>query len=170
MTVPALPSALHATLHGPLPTCTSGNTGVLTPGVITAAGSPAEPAPPAWDNLQARLIVAPTVHEGPIPLSIMLINRGRKPVSLSAPCPSYAITTSGTSITGRGLAGGTFIDADSGDLCGDGPLEVPAGRSVTLRAGTTPYEREGPWKKGSTLSIDWAIAGVPTAHATTTVN
>jgi hypothetical protein len=115
---------------------------------------------------RTQLLAAP----GPIPLSVVLLNRGPTNISLSAPCPYYAITVSGSSVSGRGLVGGRFTEAAQDDLCSRLPRQILAGHSLTLEVGSTPYERESTWTKSSTLAIDWAIAGVPSAHATTTIS
>jgi hypothetical protein len=163
--IPALPAVVRVPLTGPVPSCTTGESSRLTPGVVSGLDAAVEPAPKAWTPLRARLVIPKTVHEGAVPLSVVLTNLGTSDVSLSAPCPSYVLTLDYLTVAGRGFGGGGHeFTGNFGDLCSK-PLVVHPGHPLTLTIPSVHYTAEAPWMVGSTFSAHWAIAGVPTAAA-----
>jgi hypothetical protein len=161
---------MRVAVKGPVPACTPGKPGHLTPGVVAGPKAPVEPAPAEWASLRALLIIPKTVREGSVPLSIVLTTTGTKDVSLSAPCPGYLVTLNYPTVAGRGFGGGgdDYV-GDFGDLCSR-PLVVHPGHALTLTIPSVQYTPEGPWKVGATLSARWAMAGVQTAAADATIH
>ncbi len=167
--IPALPAAIRIALDGPAPTCAHGNDSRLTPGVVSGPQAPVEPAPTAWTALRARLVIPKTVHEGPVPLSVVLTTTGTTDVSLAAPCPEYIVTISHPDVAGRGFGGGgDEFTGDFGDLCSR-TIVVHPGHPLTLAIPSVHYTPEAPWEIGGTFLAQWAIAGVPTASASATI-
>jgi hypothetical protein len=163
--MPALPEVVRIPIQGATPECDKAKAGRLIPGVVGYPGQPVEPAPADWQALRARLNLPSHVSEGPISMSVTITNPSDKTISLAAPCPAYTIILSFSTETGRGLAGASAVVGSGGNLC-DTALELGPGQSVTQPIPDTSYARESPWKVGSQLTAQWAMAGVPTATAT----
>jgi hypothetical protein len=161
--------ALIIALTGPSPSCRPGAAAsVLIPGVVGGLDDAVEPPPVSWHSLTAKVLLPKTVLQVPIPLTVVLTNTGRTPVSLSSPCAKYVTTVK--------LAVGaisTEIGGSFGDLCGSSFTVLP-GRPVTLTLpglefptfSDTPRTRVS---SGDPVTVTWAIAGVPPATATTHV-
>jgi hypothetical protein len=163
--IPTLPAVVRIPIQGATPACDKTKAGHLVPGAVGYPGQPVEPSPAAWQGLRARLNLPRRVTEGPISMSVTITNPSDKTVSLAAPCPTYTVILSFSTVTGRGLAGGDAVVGSGGNLCNTA-LVLGPGQSVTQPIPDTSYARESPWKVGSQLKVQWAMAGVPTATAT----
>jgi hypothetical protein len=170
--IPALPAVVRIPLSGASPTCRKVSTSRLVPGVVDYPNAPVEPAPRAWSSLRARLVLPKVVRPGAIPASVVLTNSADVAVSLAAPCPTVTAAVTMPLVPTQGYGGDFGQDGvDGGDLCRSAVV-VPAKGSVTVALPslvTPPQDPRNPWKKGGTLTADWAIAGVPTAHAIATI-
>jgi hypothetical protein len=170
--IPALPAVIRIPLRGASATCRNASTSRLIPGVVDAPGSPVEPAPRAWTSLRVRLVLPKVVRPGAIPASVVLTNSADVAVSLAAPCPTTSAAVMMPLVPSQGYGGNFGQDgAFAGDLCRSA-ISVPAKGSVTVALPhliTPPEDPRNPWQKGGKLSVDWFIAGVPTAHATATI-
>jgi hypothetical protein len=172
--IPALPAMLRIPLSGASPPCQKVSNSRLIPGVEDSPGAPVEPAPHAWHTLRARLVLPAVVRPGPIFASVVLTNSAAQPVSLVSPCPTYAVDVLIPQVA-IPTAPAHNYDGDvqetggaAGDLCSAG-ISVPARGSVTLKLrplATPPEDSTSAWRKGGQLSLEWAMAGVPTAQAT----
>jgi hypothetical protein len=159
---------VRAALSGPGPACQRGAASVLIPGTLGGAGQGVVPAPVSWRSLHARLVLPASVGLGPVPLVVVITNTGTKTVSLSDPCPEYV--TRGMLESGEIGAG---FGSPQANLC-DQPRTLPPGTSVTLSlpslalptTATVPLLRV---KRGDLVSLNWSIAGVPTATATSRI-
>jgi hypothetical protein len=154
---------------GSSPPCQKTNSSRLIPGVVDYPHAPVEPAPRTWSSLRARLVLPRVVHPGVIAASVVLTNSATEPVSLAAPCPTYAIGVM-IPLNPTGGYGGNLEQTGgrAGDFCSAG-VAVSGHGSVTLKLQPLHVPAEdprNPWMKGALLSMDWAMAGVPTAHAT----
>ena len=170
--IPALPAVVRIPLSGASPACGKGNSSRLVPGVVDSPGSPVEPAPLAWSSLRARLVLPKVVHPGAIPATVVLTNSADRAVSLAAPCPTVTAAVTMPLVPTKGYGGNFGQDgAGGGDLCRS-PVVVPARGSVSVALPylvTPPQDPRNPWRQGGTLTADWAIAGLATAHATATI-
>jgi hypothetical protein len=172
--IPALPAVLHIPVSGPSPSCQKVSNSRLIPGVEDSPGAAVEPDPHAWHTLRARLVLPAVVQPGPIPATLVLTNSAAQPVSLVAPCPTYAIDVLIPQVAIPAAPGHNY-DGDvqetggtAGDLCGAG-IFVPARGTVTLKLkpfATPAEDSTSAWRRGGKVSVEWAMAGVPTAHAT----
>ncbi len=170
--LPALPAVIRIPLSGASPTCRKVSTSRLIAGSVDYPNAPVEPAPRAWSSLRARLILPKVVRPGAIPASVVLTNSADVAVSLAAPCPTVTAAVTMPLVPTQGYGGNFGQDgAVGGDLCRSAVV-VPAKGSVTVALPslvTQPEDPRNPWKKGGTLTADWAIAGVATTHATATI-
>ena len=170
--IPALPAVLRIPLTGTAPSCQKMSDSRLISGVVGRSGSPVEPASRAWTSLRARLVLPHVVRPGSIPASVVLRNSSDVAVSLAAPCPTVAAAVTMPLVPSHGYGGTSGQDGVvGGDLCRTA-ISVPARSSLTVPLPaliTAPEDPRNPWEKGGTLSVDWAIAGLPTAHATATI-
>ena len=156
-------------LSGPSPSCMSGHgDSVLVPGVVGGLDTAVEPPPVAWKALTAKVVLPKSVLQVPIPLTVVLTNTGRTPVSLVSPCANYVTNT-------RIDVGfiSTEIGGSPGDLCGS-PLTVLPGKPVTLRLPSLAFPTFSDTPRthvssGDPVTVTWSIAGVPPATATTHV-
>lgn len=170
--IPALPAVVRIPLSGASPACRKVSSSRLIPGVVDFPNAPVEPAPRAWSSLRARLVLPKVVRPGAIPASVVLTNFADRAVSMAAPCPTVTAAVTMPLVPSGGYGGNFGQDgAVGGDLCRT-PIVVPAKGSVTVALPnlvTPPEDSRNPWRKGGTLSVDWAIAGLPTVHATATI-
>jgi hypothetical protein len=164
--VPRLNDWIHVPLDGPMPGCTATSDSILVPGVPGTPDQPVLPPPASWSGLSAQLSVpAHSGRQSLTGLTLTLRNGTASDIYLS-PCPAYAIVVSST------VSGGTAIDADPALPlpCKDDEV-VPAHGEWQFRLPSFAYaegESDAGAQPGSTVTIKVAIAGVPTASATTT--
>lgn len=170
VTVPGETFALRIPIPSstPIPGCTGDDVSHLVLGTAATSG-PVMPVPEDWQSLQARLVLPATVHQGPLPLVVVLSTSGTAAVSFAGICPNYAVTASiHTEYTPVHNSFG-YQTAGIGDMC-NRRIVIRPGKPVTVALGLVPTDTGGAtWWPGSTVHIAWAIAGVPTATASVTV-
>ena len=157
-----------APLTGPAPPCDGHSDAVFVPGV---AGEPTDAtltSPPEWAGLRATLIIAATIASRTLPPAVVeLLNTTATPIAMS-PCPNYALTIESS------VMGGTEVDGGGGSLpCALTPRLVPAHGTISYDLAGRGYDPGGPGDgaiEGTVVTIQFAIAGVPTATATPRVS
>lgn len=155
-------------LTGPAPPCQGHSTAVLVPGV---PGEPTEATltpPPEWAGLRATLTLPATTDGRTLSSAVVqLQNTTAVPIVLS-PCPDYALDIDNATAIGSALQGG------GGALpCPSPPQVVPAHGTLSYDLGAQSYDEGDPAggaPQGSTVTANFAIAGIPTARATSRVN
>jgi hypothetical protein len=167
VTLPVFPGALQIPLTGSSPSCQKASNSRMIPGSIDYPGRPVEPAPAAWSALRARLVVPKVVQPGAIPVSVVLDNSGAQSVSLAAPCPTYETDVMIPLVPQGNYGGNEEETGGGGDVCG-AAVVVDGHASLTLKLAPVQISLDprNKWVKGGTVSVSWAMAGVPTAHAT----
>lgn len=153
-------------LVGPSPVCGGAARAVLVPGVVGSPTEPVLPPPAAWSRLRAVLHLAGTTSAREVRgAEITLVNSFGDDVAL-APCADYASTTSVT--TSRSLA---YASGVAHLPCPARPAAVPAHGSLTYRLAPLELPFDGIVRPppGDAVRVQVAIAGIPTASATTVV-
>jgi hypothetical protein len=156
---------LQVLLSGPAPACHGRSKSMLQPGV---AGSPTEavlPPPPAWAGLRLSLRADSTIREAMITgLTLTVRNRTGSPIALS-PCPAYFLVISNATANG-----GSEDASGSGQIaCGHRVLAPHASATYPLPDQTLDEGTPGGVAPGTEVTLQVAIAGVPTAKTTTRV-
>jgi len=157
-----------APLTGPAPPCQGHSAAVLVPGV---PGGPTEATltpPPEWAGLRATLTLPATTDGSTLSSAIVqLENTTAVPIVMS-PCPDHALDIDNATAVGSALQGG------GGALpCPQSPQVIPAHGTIRYDLGPQTYDEGDPGggaKPGSTVTARFAIAGIPTARATSRVN
>jgi hypothetical protein len=158
---------VRARLSGPQPACQGTSHSTLTAGAAGLPTEPVLPPPAAWSGLTARLHVARVTDGNELTqLVATLRNSTDRPIALD-PCPSYTMEFI-SHITGFGKkpTTGTEVNGANGSFgCRQPATVVPANGEVAFHlpdraddAGTSAIPH-------STVTIRFAIAGVPTATA-----
>jgi hypothetical protein len=162
---------LKVPLSGAVPACHGHSKSVLQPGV---AGSPTReqqtadpvlPPPPEWAGLRLNLRVDPIIRNAMITgLTLTIRNTTGSPIALS-PCPSYFLVISNATANG-----GSEDAAGSGGIaCGNKVLAAHATATYPLPDQTLDEGSPGGVASGTVVTLQAAIAGVPTAKTTTRV-
>jgi hypothetical protein len=156
-------------LHGSQPECSGRSDAVLVAGVLGRPDQPVLPAVRAWGELRATLSVPPAAaYNGVVDHLVATIrNPSDRPVALD-PCPVFAVMT-----VSADTAGTEFDSGEGGLVCSGGDV-VPAHGEIQLALAPQHYGGGSPLGHGGTASggavtVQFAMAGVPTASATTTV-
>ena len=155
-------------LNGPAPPCQGHSSAVLVPGV---AGDPTDATltpPPEWSGLTATLTLPATTDGQTLRSAVVrLQNTTGAPIVMS-PCPDYALDIDNLT------AGGSALQGGGGALpCPRSPQVVPAHGMIRYDLGAQSYDEGDPGggaNPGSTVTARFAIAGIPTARATSRVN
>lgn len=159
---------LLARLVGPQPSCDpAARPSVLIDGVAGEPWQPVEPPRPDYSRLRlSGHIEAGTTHTRLAPIRLTLRTIGSKPITLD-PCPAYSGRDYATA-----RSGGFSDPITSGYLnCTTSGLVVEPGHPlhITIR-GTNLVQTPGTGAiRGSTVFVDFGIAGVPLLHLTTKV-
>ena len=162
------PNQIVAPLTGPAPPCQGHSSAVLVPGV---PGDPADATltpPSEWAGLRATLTLPATTDGHTLRSAVVqLQNTTAVPIVMS-PCPDYALDIDNLT------AGGSALQGGGGALrCPQSPQVVPAHGTIRYDLGAQSYDEGDPGggaNPGSTVTARFAIAGIPTARATSRVN
>jgi hypothetical protein len=166
---PAWAAGLKVPLTGAMPTCEGASRAVLQAGIPGYEADPVLPPPPDWAGLKVTARVDSTTPAlAPLSgLAITISNPTTAPISLS-PCPSYVLQIS----FATGALNGFSIDRSNGAVaCTGRPKVLAPGGKVTYPI-TSPVPGVGAPEgltAGTALHAEVAIAGVPTAKATSVV-
>ncbi|HEY5455926.1 MAG TPA: hypothetical protein VIJ96_10680 [Acidothermaceae bacterium] len=155
-------------LTGPAPPCQGHSTAVLVPGVPGGPTDATLTPPPEWAGLHATLTLPATTDGHTLGSAVVqLQNTTAVPIVMS-PCPDYALDIDNSTAVGSALQGG------GGALsCPQSPQVVPAHGTIRYDLGARSYDEGDPAggaPQGSTVTAHFAIAGIPTARATSIVN
>jgi hypothetical protein len=151
-------------LTGPAPSCRGSSDAVFVPGVPGAPTDPVLTPPPDWAGLHATLSLPATTDGQTLAGQVVaLTNNTDSPIAIS-PCPNYALTIT------NAVGGGTELTVGTGALpCGQEPSAIRAHGSVNYKLDSSSYDPGQAPPIGTVVTVDFAIAGTATAHATSTV-
>jgi hypothetical protein len=155
-------------LTGPAPPCQGHSTAVLVAGV---SGEPTDATltpPPEWADLRATLTLPANTDGRALSSAVVQIQNTTAVPIVMSPCPDYALDIDNATSVGSALqAGGGALP------CPPSPQVVPAHGTLRYDLGPQTYDEGDPAggaPQGSTVTAYFAIAGVPTARATSIVN
>jgi hypothetical protein len=161
---------LEVPLTGSQLGCHGESLAVLIRGIPGGIDAPVQSPPAEWQGLRVSVSVPPAAaHQGEIHgIEAVVRNRTDKPLAL-APCPDYELDT------GEIDARGSETDSSRAALtpC-DSTTVVPAHSDLRFALPPAEYGGGSPLgnggaRRGSRVTIWFAIAGLPTATATTGV-
>jgi hypothetical protein len=163
---------LHVPITGPQPTCHGHSDSTLGQGVAgydqgSSPDDPAQPVlgpPPGWSNLQLSLSAAPTTGATTVsPISASLVNPTDHAVALS-PCPAYVVVI----LAADKGSTGSSDSSSSEDVPCTPTTVVPAHGALTFTVPGLEFNQglPHPYSSGSPVTLEVAIAGIPTAKAT----
>lgn len=162
--VPLTDGSLTLPLTGSPPACFGGSHSRIVPGVKGYPNTPVQAAPPEWDSLRVQVHVAP-VTTGPAlqDFQLTFANSTHQPIALN-PVPTFCVGIH------DGYGDGTDCQAFQ-------PLPVPSGTPVvpahgTWQANLPPQSISDSWQnlRTHTLTVTFAVAGIPTATTTTVMD
>ncbi|MDT5010916.1 MAG: hypothetical protein QOH57_2533 [Mycobacterium sp.] len=162
---------LHAPIVGPQPACQGHSDATFEPGVAGYPGDPAtsQPAqpvlspPPSWSDLRLSLNAAPTTGATTVPaIGAALVNPTGQPIALS-PCPRYLVEI----LAADSGSGGSSDSGNFEDLPCSANTVVPAHGSLAFTVPGISFDQglPHPYNSGSHVTVEVAIAGIPTAKA-----
>jgi hypothetical protein len=162
------PNQIVVPLTGPAPPCQGHSTAVLLPGVPGEPTDATLPPPPEWSGLHVTLTLPATTDGRTLNSAVVqLENITAVPIVMS-PCPDYALDIDNFT------AGGSALQGGGGALpCPQSPEVVPAHGTIRYDLGAQSYDEGDPGggaNPGSTVTARFAIAGIPTARATSRVS
>jgi hypothetical protein len=151
-------------LTGPSPSCSGSSDAVFVPGVPGEPTAPVLTPPPDWAGLHATLSLPATTDgqtlAGPV---VALTNNTDSPIAIS-PCPNYALVIT------NAVGAGTELDVGTGALpCAQGPQAIAAHGSAHYTLDSASYDPGQAPSVGTVVTVDFAIAGTATVHATSRV-
>ena len=162
------PNQIVAPLTGPAPPCQGHSSAVLVPGV---PGDPTDATltpPPEWSGLMATLTLPATTDGQTLRGAVVQLQNTTAVPILMSPCPDYALDIDNLT------AGGSALQGGGGALpCSPPAQVVPAHGSIRYDLGAQSYDEGDPGggaNPGSIVTARFAIAGIPTARATSRVN
>jgi hypothetical protein len=155
-------------LTGPTPPCQGHSNAVFVPGILGEPTDATLTPPPEWAGLRATLALPATTDGHTLSSAVVqLENTTTVPIVMS-PCADYALDIENLT------AGGSALQAGGGALpCPRAPRVVPAHGAISYGLGPQTYDDGDPGggaNAGSTVTAHFAVAGIPTARATSRVN
>ena len=156
---------LTVPLAGPAPSCRGHSDSMLVPGVPGAPDQPVLTPPPTWAGLRTTLKLPATTDRRQVKDMVMTLhNTTKQPIVLS-PCPKYALA-----IGSSDSSGAVEVDSLYGALpCPAKPEVIPAHAAQRYALPGRDYGQSGVGggaSAGTLVTVQFAIAGLPTATAT----
>jgi hypothetical protein len=162
--VPLKKGTVQAPLSGPQPGCSGTSTATIVPGTFGHPGDPVQSAPPEWRFLSASFHV-PKVTRTPslVHPTVTFTNSSDQPVVLG-PRPTYAIGIHDKYGDGTEAAGLRRLPTRAAGRT------VPAEGSLRVELPTQSIVDVYRDLRGRPVSVTFAMAGVPTATTTSTLD
>jgi hypothetical protein len=157
---------LRVPMTGPQPSCAGRSASVLRPGVAGDPGDSAVgadallPAPADWAGLRATLTVPSTSPAGVVSGSVFTLHNATGAPIVLSPCPEYFVLVQTARMSGAGSH--PFDCRAHGTVPAHGKVAFPLPEQDAGQG--DPNEHPS---GGTVVTIEVAIAGVPTATATT---